>query len=371
MLGETIFKIKGLNVEKSLNILAKDYPVFEVERIEKNLTKFKVGYRDRKKVKKTLKNLGYEIIEEKNVGFLPFFCKIFGNFGVVFAILLATVLYFIQSSYIWQFEILGQEKLNESEIVAFINNNFSRNKNEIDLSQMENSLYQNFEEISFVSCIIKGQTLVVNIKEKLMPDEIYGDFEAIYSQYDGKVSKINIISGTAVVSVGDYVSVGDVLVEPYYLDSSGVYQPVKAEAEITLEVYHTAETTHFETRLEIVRTGRSQVVDEIQLFGLTIYKNGEEPNFANFEIEEVYEDLTAGNLLPFKLKRTIYYELEEIWINESFENVKNELISSTREKVLENCQNYDKIIDEFYTLNHFTNGTIISYVIVEEIVQTS
>lgn len=371
MFGKTIFKIKGLNIEKNLNILSKDYAIYDIERKEKNITTFTVDFRYHKKIKKALLKFGYEIVEEKNQGFLAYFSKIFGNFGVIFAFLLATVLYFVQSPYIWQYEILGEENLSKTEIVDFVKENFSSNKNNIDPSDIENALYSNFEEISFVSCIIKGQTLIINIKEKLMPEEIYGDFKPIYSLYDGKVTEINIISGTAEVSVGDYVQKGDILVRPYYLDSSGNMQQVEADAEIKLEVYHTAEITHFDTRIEVQRTGNYEILDEVQLFGLTIYSNGENPNYSNFESVVEYENLTDNNILPFKLKRTTFYELQEVTIKETFEEVSEKIIAQAREKALENCESYDTIVDEFYTLKHFTEATTVCYVIVEERIQTN
>ncbi len=369
MFGETIFTIKGLNIEKNLNTLTKKFQIRDIVRIEKNLTKLTVDYRFHKAFKKEILKLGYEILEEKNRGFLPYFFKIFGNFGVIFAFLLATVLYIVQSPYIWQYEILGEENLSETEIVEFVKDNFSSNKHQIDTLEVENALYKNFEKISFVSCIIKGQTMIINLKERLMPSEMYGEFKPVYSKYDGKITAINIVSGTSVVKIGDYVEEGDILVQPYYLDSNGNLQQVEADASFTMEVYHTAEITHFDTRVEIVRTGESYVIDEIKLFGLTIYKNGNNINYSLNETEVEYENLVNNNLLPFKLKRTTVYELKEVTINESFEEVSEKIIAKTREKALENCVSYDTIIDEFYTLKHFTGATTVNYVVVEERVQ--
>lgn len=369
MLGETYFLIKGLNVEKNLNVLAKEIPIYEIRRIEKNLTSFKVPYKWRGRAKKKLEGLDYNIVEEKNYGFLPKFLQIFLNFGAIFAILLAFILYFFQSPYILQYEILGTNTLSEKEIVEFIKDNFSQNKNNLTLSDIENSLYQNFSEISFVSVIVKGQTLIVNLKEKLLPEEIYGEFSPIYSNFDGKIKEINLISGTSQVSVGEYVNKGDVLVEPFYLDSEGNLQKVEADAEITMEVYRSAEITHFDTRIERVRTGDFCVMDEIKLFGLTIYENSSNCDFALSESVVENRDLVKNNLLPFKLQRTIIYELEEKVVNENFESVKEKIIENAREIALENCQDCATIIDEFFTINHQSGSTTLKYTIVEEILQ--
>ena len=54
-----------------------------------------------------------------------------------------------------------------------------------------------------------------------MPDEMLGNFLPIIANKDGKITKIELISGTAVVKVGDFVTKGSVLVEPYTIDTSG------------------------------------------------------------------------------------------------------------------------------------------------------
>ena len=366
--GYTKFKIKGLNQEKNLNILSKKINVYDVVRIEKNLSTLKVKYHESKKAKKILLELGYEILLEENHGFSPLFFKIFGNISVVSAFVLATILYAIQSPIIWKYQVLGQDKLSAQEIVDFVKENYSSNKLKLSTKQVEGGIYHNFEEISFVSVIIKGQTMVINIKEKLLPEEIYGDFEPIVAEFDGKVKNIELVSGTSCVKIGDYVKKGDILVEPNYIDSFGQEQKVKADAKITLEVYAVGEYTHFEERVEVKRTGRFVIIDEVQLFGLTVYTNKEENTFSMSESEVKFKDISKNLLLPLKLKRTTIYELEKEYITEKYQDAEEKILQKAREKALENSPNYDKIIDEFYTVKHLSGTSTVNYVIVGEII---
>ena len=59
-----LFKIKGLNIEKNLNILSKQVEIFDIFRHSKNLTSFRVGVTKAKSVKKFLQAHTYEILEE-------------------------------------------------------------------------------------------------------------------------------------------------------------------------------------------------------------------------------------------------------------------------------------------------------------------
>lgn len=358
------FKIKGLNQEKNLNILAKKFPIYDIVRVSKNCSIFKVNIFHAKKIRKILIDLNYEILEEKRLGALPVLLRVF-NIYTISAIIFSAILIFAQSPYIWQYEILGEENISKTEVVSFIKDNFTKNKYKLNTKSVEGALYEEYEEISFVSVIVRGQTLIVNIKEKLLPEEIYGDFKPIISEYDGKVTGINLISGTMAVKTGDYIKAGDVLVYPYYNDA-GTIKKVMANAEITMEIYHTSSITHFEDRIELVRTGRSSVNTEVLLFNLPIYSNIYEMDYKLYETETNEQNLISNNILPLKLKRTTYYELEEVKIHETFEEAKDRLLKEAREKALLNAGNCDIIKDEYYTVEESTNTTI-NYCIVEEI----
>lgn len=359
------FKIKGLNQEKKLNILSKIYPIYDIVRISKNCFTFKVSIFHAKKVRKTLIEYNFEILEEKRVGVLPLLLKVF-NIYAISALIFCSILIFIQSPYIWQYEILGEENLSKTEVVSFIKDNFTKNKYKLNTKSVEGALYEEYEEISFVSVIVRGQTLIVNIKEKLLPEEIYGDFEPIVSEYDGKVTGINLVSGTMAVQTGDYVKVGDVLVYPYY-DDNGTQKPIIAKAEIIMEVYHTSSVTHFDNRVETVRTGNSVETTEILLFNLPIYVNENSMDYALYEKVVEERDLIDNNLLPFKIRRTTYYELEEKHIHETFGEAEERLIEEAREKALINAGDCDIIVDEYYTVEEFETYTVLNYCIVEEI----
>ena len=359
------FKIKGLNQEKKLNILLKTCPLHDVVRVSKDISTFKVSIFHIKKVRKKLTELEFEILEEKRIGAIPIVLRVF-NIYTLSAIILCTFLISLQSPYIWQYEILGEENLSKTEIVSFIKDNFTKNKYKLNTKSVEGALYEEYEEISFVSVIVRGQTLIVNIKEKLLPEEIYGEFEPIISEYDGKVTGINLISGTMAVKTGDYIKAGDVLVYPYY-DDAGTIKKVMANAEITMEIYHTSSITHFEDRIELVRTGRSSVNTEVLLFNLPIYSNIYEMDYKLYETETNEQNLINNNILPLKLKRTTYYELEEVKIHETFEEAKDRLLKEAREKALINAGDCDIIVDEYYTVEPFETYTVLNYCIVEEI----
>ncbi len=362
----TTFHVKGLNQEKWLNELCKEVSLTEIERLSKNETTFKCSYFSYKKVDKFLKKHGVNIVSLTHEGVAYKLRNIFTAYGLMAAIVVCFALSIFSQQYILQYKVEGVDKLAAGDIVEYVSKNFSKQKGNIDTSEIENALLQNFKRISFASCIIKGQTLVINIKEKLLPDEMYGDFAPIVASKNGRVTKINLISGTLKVAVGDFVRMGDVLVEPYTIDASGNIKKVEARAEILAEVYNEGQSEHYETYIEVRRTGKAVVQDEIKLFGLTIYTFKEEMNFKMFETETDEVPLIKNLFLPFKMKKTTYYELCENKIISKFEDVEQQFVSKAKAKALENCEDYAKMKEEFYTLRHLQGMTIVNFCIITE-----
>lgn len=362
----TKFHICGLNQEKLLNELCKEFNLSEIERNSKNDTTFKCSYFDHKKVENILKKRNIKIQSITHEGVAHQIIKIISSYGLIASLVLFSIFFVFQFQFVLQYEVMGLDRLEESEIVSFVKSEFSSKKSEIDTEMVETSLMDNFEEISFASCIIKGQTLVINIKEKLLPSEMYGDFSPILAKKDGRISKINLVSGTLRVKVGDIVRKGDLLVEPYMLDASGELKKVEAKAEIFAEVYCEGSADHYETYINVSRTGRKIEQNQITLFGLPIYSFKEDLNFQMYESEVEEIDLSKNLFLPFKIQKTTFYELEQHTIVSNFEDVKDEFVEKAKEKALEKCEHYELLKEEFYTTRHLAGVTIINFCIVTE-----
>ncbi len=360
------FYIHGLNQEKMLNLLSKITKISEIDRKSKVQTSFLCPYFEYKKVEKVLLEHGMKIEKIEHFGLAYNLKRCLTSYGLVGALLCFAVFYAIESQFVLQYDIRGLSTLQKTEIVGFINQNFSSYKPSIDTHKMENELIENFNSISFVSCMIRGQTLVINVKEKLMPEQMYGNFSPIYANKDGRITAVNLISGTLRVKVGDFVRKGDVLVEPYTVDTSGNIKKVEAKAEIVADVYNQGSASHFEHFVEVVRTGRYVVQNQVLLFGLKIYSYNEKIPYKMYEVEKEEVRLNKNILLPFKMQKIKVFELVENVIDSKFDDVKEEYIEKAREKALENVSNCDKIKEEFYNLKQQAGVTVVDYCITTE-----
>lgn len=360
----TKFSVKGLNQERLFNQILKECKIESLNRISKSESEFCVDFSKRKIVKGILLSNGVEIVCQKSNGVEWCLKKFFSYYGIMAAIVLFGIFFFWQGQFVLQYEVLGTSAVSKSEIVDFVKKSFPNKKSKIDTRDIENSIVENFDKLSFVSCIIEGQTLVLNVKEKLLPEEVFGQFSPIFAQNSGMITQIDLISGTAMVKVGDFVRKGDVLVEPFVVDTSGQKRDVKANAKIYAEIYNQGKVEHFEKRIEVFKTGKQKKTSFVTLFGVTLYSNDGAPKFSSFERVEKVTDFSNNNLLPLKMHEITYFETATKVVESAFEDVKDEYVQKSREKALENVAKDDKIINEYYTIKSLNSVTLVNYCIV-------
>ena len=359
-----MFEIKGYNQEKFFNTLSKEYAIFDIKREDKERSFFKVKASDEKRVTAEIKENGFEILAIKREGFVFKIRKVLLSYGIIAGIIFGFLFYIIQGLFIRNIEVWGNEKINDSEIIEFIDDNIGNKlKKNVNSKELENKIFNNFDGLSFVSVAIIGQTIIVNIKEEIIPDEMKGNFQPIYSQYDALITEIELIQGTICVKVGDIIEKGEILVQPYIINSSGEQMPVKPLANIKADVWVVGEEIHNSSYQEVYRTGKKIVNNQVFLGALSIYKKQTENPFESFEVMIEEKKLVQNNLLPFKLQTTTYYQTEKREVNQSFEEVKQEVVSKARKKVLQKIEDCDIIKKEHTVIRECGNLTTVSYII--------
>lgn len=362
--NRTKFKIKGLNQEKFINKLIKNVSIYNFCRKKHNESEFETDLSKEKIVVKMASESGIEIEIISQSGFVTKLKRLFASYGIIVALAVSVAFYFVQYNYIWKIEIYGENKVEERLIKEFVNENLpSRIKNKIKTKEMEQLIKENFKEISSVSVAIVGQSLILNLNESILPEEMEGDYKPMLSEFDGLVTEISLIQGTLAVKVGDIVQKGDTLVYPYVIDSQGEVRPVEPKAEIHADIWLTQKYMHYDYQIIERRTGEKAVISEVYLNKLLIYSQNSKHNFSQFEVEQEEIPLTYNLLLPLSLKKTVYYETETIEIKQEFCEAKDEIIASVREKALIFLEENEIIINENYTLREEGGCHEICYVI--------
>lgn len=358
------FKIKGLNQERVLNKLTSSVNIYNFKRTSHDLCEFEVDYSKERIVKSRLLDCNVEIVESHRFGWISKIKQLFSSYGIIIALCLSFMFYCLQYSFIWKIEVYGEEKLQEKEVELFVVKNLtSRLKSQIDTKGLEKKIKNNFDEVSSISVAIVGQSLVLNINEALLPEEMQGEYLPIVSEFDGLITQINLIQGTLAVNEGDLVRKGDVLVYPFVLDSQGYEIAVAPKAEIYADIWLIEKVMHYDYQIIERKTGKKHIKNEVFLNNLLVYSQNSTILFDQYDIETEDILLTKNLCLPFILKKTIYYETQTVEIKEEFADVKNKIIQSAREKTLIFLEENEIIKEEKYTLREEGGCHEISYIV--------
>ena len=363
------FEIKGLNQERFFNSLSKKFEVFEIERPEKNRSKFKVKFFDGKKVRKLILENGFEILSEKRSGFFWQCSRFFTCYGLLAGLAVTLILFGVQEPFIAKVEVWGSE--NSQEICAFVEKNLpTKNKHKLDTGAIEHLINDHYEDVSFVSAAIVGQSLVINVKNAVVPPEMEGQFSPLVSKYDGVVTAINLVQGTLKVQVGDIIQKGQILVEGRVINSEGESFDIQPKAEIYMDVWVEGEATHFDEQIVTSRTGRKIETSVVTLFGKEFYSSSKPNIFTSYETEVSSQPLIKNNILPFKITKTVYFETKTETITSSFDEKREETISAAKEKCLQNLGECEIIKEENYRIIEGAGCTTVKFVITANLLAT-
>ena len=199
-------------------------------------------------LKPLLKKTGTKASVLKRYG-LPFFMSKMQRRKIFVAGFICCMIFWIlMSQYIWNIKIEGNYVLTEDILLDYLeekNIRVSMRKSNLQIEELEKSLREDYDVITWTSVQLKGTTLLVYIKENEMPDYDQsgqstqtGGMDLIATRA-GTVSYIITRSGVPQVVLGDTVEEGDVLISgavPVYNEDTTVrkYQYTQSDADIKL-----------------------------------------------------------------------------------------------------------------------------------------
>ena len=148
---------------------------------------------------------------------IPLFLK--KNLGVLIGVVIFLIVAVMSNDVIFSFSFSGNGKVYKREVEEYLAENgtrvFSR-FSKVDLDALADGILANNDHLTFVSCKKQGNRLGVElILKEDSPETLSGKAERLVSDVDGVIEKLKVYRGTAVVSEGDAVLSGDVIVEGF------------------------------------------------------------------------------------------------------------------------------------------------------------
>lgn len=365
--NEIEFTIKNLNREKILKEIVKITEIKNIK-IEQNNIKFSVNKKYSKKINKILNKKSARLENTRHKGFLNYLKNTIFRVGIIIPIIIFFIFILISNNFIFKYEIIGIENIQKIEIQQVLNqNNIDGiiNKGSINTKTIEQEILK-IDKVSLVSVIIKGNTLVINIKEKIYNSEYEekDNFKPLVSLYNGTITHLEIVQGTPLVKIGQTVKVGQELVAPYVIDTSGNRLSIKPMAQIKADIFYTTINQENENKIQYKDTGKTFVKKEMSLFGNNIFSSSQDCGFKFYRTETFTEFVGKQNGLPICYTLTKYFEQEQIIINNYFSLNKEQVLYECAQKTRQLVNNYDIIKDEYYHIQETAGIFTITYTII-------
>lgn len=346
--------LNGYNIDNLLRLLySKKVTLFNVERNEHNKVTFEILDKDYKKVKRYITNFKVQTTLSK-IKQTPKF--LLANIGVVIGCLIGILFGIFASNFTWQIKVYGTKDLSINDITSVLDENgIKKGKiNHQTSEEIEEILLNKYDRIAQVSVVRVGTAIIINLSEKLVYNET--EFEPLIAKYSGIIKKINIITGTINVKVGDYVNVGDILVLPFNINADGKKVSVKPLAEIEAEIFIVSKCEKKQTETKLVRTGKSCILYNYKFKNIKLFSSKNKNLFALFEMVVYNENIS--DLIPLKRDVCICYELEEIEVTNNLNDEKQNLIDESVSKAKQ-MQPVGKILSE-NTDTSIVNNTLFA-----------
>ena len=246
--GYVKIRIEGYSPERLLNLCnANQILVWEIEKKDHSF-EMNVGIREYKRLRPFARKTGTKIILLEKHG-LPFFLYRFRKRKMFFAgMVFCGAFVYALSLFVWNIHFEGNLTQSNEELLVYLETmgvEHGTLKSKVVCEKIETGFRSKYPNMLWVSAEMRGTRIMIQIKENADEDIISKievkdkSPESIVTEYAGIIESMIVRHGTPMVSIGQEVTSGQILVEGYYPiknDAGEIvrYEAVAADADIFL-----------------------------------------------------------------------------------------------------------------------------------------
>ena len=316
ILGYVNVEVEGYFIEKFINICNNNNVyLWNFERITSTIIRINIGIDDFKKLKNINKKTKCKVkILDKNG--LPFLFHKYRKrkfFFIISLVMLLTI--YIFSTFIWNIDIVGNERISEEEIKRVLDENnlkVGTNKSKINSKDIINQIRLKRRDIAWIGIEILGTNAVVKIVEADLKPEIIKeeDYCNIVADAPGIISKISAQNGTPLVKEGDIVKKGDELVAGWIEGKFTGKHFVHANADIIAKTWISKRIKIPLKNIEKIATGNHESKYSVKFNNFEINLSKGLLKFENYDTIETNKKLRLFNniYLPISIIKKEFKE---------------------------------------------------------------
>ncbi len=292
-----------------------------VRRISYTLVTATVRWKDLGRLKKLLENEARVRLRRAG-GAYGLARRLKGHIALLAGALAVLAFFLAATRFCFKVRVIGLDSISEYEVYELLKEEGAaplKPKAGFDFKKIESALWEKYPELVFVGLRFDGNTFIAEIHESLTKPELV-DAEpcSLYAARDGVIAEIVAYSGKAVVSPGESVKKGDLLIAGSYTIGGAAFS-VPASGYVAAKTeYITVEAVEPDF-YELRPTGKEAVVRYMAVGKSRVALSGENP-FTCF-IEKDKEKVRLGDNYPLciKVRETTYLEAERVFSGEKKE----------------------------------------------------
>lgn len=372
--GYVIILVEGYFLEKFINICThRQIFLWDIKRQKNCVMTLKISIRGFKMLRPVARKTGCRVKILKKKG-LPF---IFNRYRKRKAFVLGAVLFvlliYVLTSFVWAIEISGNKEVETRvllEKLASLGVKPGVLKYKVDPDKIVNKMILDIEELSWVSVVVKGTKVKVQVAERKKPPQLIPKNIPchIIAEKDGIIKSIIIKDGQGMVKVGDTVTKGQILVSGAIdIKNEEKKRLVHAIAIVEARTWYEKQWPVSLKLREEIRTGRKKDSYYLKLFTKKIKLFSEKGNFNDYDKIEMEKRISIGKdlVFPFALLVERFYEVNIYENKISLEKAKHIAADSAYKEALKDIPEDAKIVDTSLEFVQNDDGSMIAKVIIE------
>lgn len=343
MSDKVTVKISGLNLSRIVTkLINKNILISNLITKTKSI-KFSVNESDLKALDEICRQEHKFYVVVSSNGFKNLLNKLPYLIGAILAIIITASYIYSFSGFIFDVEVsyVSSQSFDLKSTYAVLEKYKIKSgirRSDVDTREIQNLILLECEDVA--GCTVKrvGGVLKIVVYPATSKKDI--NKQDIVSKYDAVITYAEAFVGELKVKVGDIVKAGDILIK----SNEG------ADGKIEGKVYFVSTIIYNENKQELRKTGKVYSISNINFCNIFSIKSKNLCPFSNFLVEKCDFYLTENFLIPIKIEKLNFYEVEVFDKVIPFSEVESSVLDDAYNQAFLTVPNKDSITNVTYSV---------------------
>lgn len=355
LLGYVRITIEGYFIERLMNLCSnKGILIWNSKRKKTTLLETNVSIKDFRQIVKFAKQAKCKVSIKQKKG-LPFIFNRYRKRKIFFFSLILIIVAIVSlSNFVWNIEVIGNEKIDKEEIIQTLKKEgleVGTLKNKVNTKEIINKMRLDRNDLAWIGIDIRGTNAIVKVVEAdKKPDIIKEDeYCNIVATKAGIIEKVNAINGTPLVKKGDVIKEGTLVIGGWLEGKYTGTRYVHANGSVQAKVWYTQNEKVELNQVVSRKTENEETKYSVRINNFTINFYKTLSKFKKYDTIEQNKKikLFSDFYLPIEIIQKNNYELVEETITYTKEQAKQKAEEEAKKKLDEQVKVKENILNTY------------------------